>query len=498
MNYKHNPTQPQLLMTLKQKTINGLIWSFIDNFSSQGILFIVGIVLARLLAPKEFGLIGMITIFIAISNSFINSGFSQALIRKKGCTETDYSTVFYFNLIVGVLFFGILFISAPAISRFFDEPQLIPLVRVLAGVLVIDALSMIQRTTLTKRIDFKLQTKVSVISSSVSGGIGVAMAFYGFGVWSLVAKTLSQQAINSLLLWTWNRWRPLWVFSIQSFKELFSFGSKLLISGLIDTAYQNIYYLIIGKYFSAVELGFYTRAQGFKNLPAQNINGIMSRVTYPVLAQMQDDKVRLKAAYKKMIKTVMFISFILMAGMAASAEPMVIALIGEQWRPSIIYLQLLTFPGVMYPLHALNLNMLNVLGRSDLFLKLEIIKKLIVIPTIVIGVFLGIKIMIMGMWVNTLIAYYLNSYYSGKFINYSIKEQVLDILPSLFLALGMGAIVFIAGEFIAASYVVKFILQIALGAAITLLSSELLKFEPYIYIKEIVFDKLKSLKRGKQ
>lgn len=483
-------------MNLKQKTVSGLIWSFVDSFSTQGITFIIGIILARLLNPKEFGLIGMITIFIAISTSFIDSGFSQALIRKKNCTETDYSTVFFFNLLIGFLFFGTLFITAPIISEFFDEPQLISLIRVLGVVLIIDSLTMIQRTTLTRRIDFKLQTKVSVIANMISGGISITMALQGFGVWSLVAKTISQRGINSLLLWLWNRWRPLWVFSISSFKELFSFGSKLLISGLIDTTYNNIYYLIIGKYFSAVELGYYTRADQFKNLPAQNINSIMSRVTYPVLAQMHDEPLRLKAAYKKMIKTVMFVSFTLMAGMAATAEPLVIALIGEQWRPSIIYLQLLTFIGVMYPLHSLNLNMLNVLGRSDLFLKLEIIKKLIIVPTIIIGIFWGIKIMILGMWVNTVIAYYLNSYYSGKFIDYPLKEQVRDILPSFFLALGMGIIVFFSGKLIVASYLVIFILQILIGATITLLFCELLNPEPYLYIKEILFEKLKTIKRG--
>jgi O-antigen/teichoic acid export membrane protein len=486
------------LSDLKQKTVNGLLWSFIDNFSTQGITFIVGIILARILTPKEFGLIGMITIFIAISTSFINSGFSQALIRKIDCTETDYSTVFYFNLIVGILFWGILFIAAPKISRFFEEPQLISLVRVLGIVLVIDSLTMIQRTTLTRRVDFKLLTKVSVIANIVSGAIGITMAILGFGVWSLVAKTISQQGINSSLLWLWNRWRPLWVFSINSFKELFSFGSKLLASGLIDTVYNNVYYLIIGKYFTADELGFYTRADAFKNLPAQNINGIMSRVTYPVLVQMKDDKIRLKTAYKKMIKTVMYISFILMAGMAATAEPMVISLIGENWRPSIVYLQLLTFVGVMYPLHSLNLNLLNVLGRSDLFLKLEIIKKLIVIPTIIIGIFWGIKIMILGMWVNTLIAYYLNSYYSGKFISYSTNEQLRDIMPSFFLALSMGVIVFFLGKFIVTSYILKFVLQIISGILITLVASEIFKPEPYMYIKDVAVDKIKILKHGKE
>ncbi len=484
-------------MTLKQKTINGLLWSFIDNFSSQGIVFVVGVILARILTPKEFGLIGMITIFIAISSSFVNSGFSQALLRKKDCTETDYSTIFYFNLTIGILFFGILFVSAPAISIFFDEPQLIPLVRVLGGVLVIDAFTLIQRTMLTKRIDFKLQTKISVIGNVISGGIGVMMAYQGFGVWSLVAKTISQQGINSLLLWLWNRWRPLWVFSVESFKELFSFGSKLLASGLIDTVYRNVYYLVIGKYFSATELGFYTRADLFKNLPAQNINGIMSRVTFPVLALMQDEPVRLKATYKKMIKAVMYISFILMSGMAATAEPLVIALIGEHWRPSIIYLQLLTFVGVMYPLQSLNLNMLNVLGRSDLFLRLEIIKKILVIPTILIGIVWGIKIMIMGMWVNTMIAYYLNSYYSGRFINYPLSEQIRDITPSLLFGLGMGIIVFFTGRLIDMSYMIKLIFQILTGMIVTIIASEFLKPEPYLYIKEIIFDKIKSVKNGK-
>lgn len=312
------------------------------------------------------------------------------------------------------------------------------------------------------------------------------MAYKGFGVWSLVFQTLSKQAINSLLLWLWNRWRPLWVFSIESFKELFAFGSRLLVSGLIDTIYNNIYYLVIGKYFSAQELGYYTRAKQFNDLPSANLTGIMSRVTYPVLSQMQDDKVKLKAGYKRMIKSIMFISMILMAGLAAIAEPMVITLIGEKWRPSIIYLQLLTFVGVMYPLHAINLNMLQVQGRSDLFLRLEIIKKLIAIPVIVIGVFFGIKVMILAMWVNTLIAYYLNSYWSGRFINYSMKEQVKDILPGFGIALAMGAIVMAGGWLLPASYLVKLIVQLTLGAILTFFLSEIFKPEAYLELKSIV------------
>ncbi len=484
------------MSSLKSKTIHGIMWSAVDSFAAQGITFLVGIILARLLSPGEFGLVGMITIFIAVSETFINSGFSSALIQKKNCTETDYSTVFYFNLASGVLFFFILFFSAPLISRFFDEPQLNLLVKVLALVLIIDSLTLIQRTTLTKRIDFKLQTKISVIAAISSGVVGVGLAFAGYGVWSLVFKTLSQRVVNSFLLWFWNRWRPILVFSFQSFKELFSFGSKLLISGLIDTAYRNIYYLVIGKFFSANELGYYTRAQHFNDLPSSNLNTIMSRVTYPVLAQMQDDPVKLKSGYKKMIKSIMLISMVLMAGLAAVAEPMIITLIGEKWRPAIIYLQLLTFVGMMYPLHALNLNMLQVQGRSDLFLRLEVIKKLIAIPTIIIGVFFGIKVMILGMWVNTLIAYYLNSYWSGRMINYPMREQVNDIMPGFGIALTMGAVVMFAGWLIPVSFPVKLVIQLILGALLSLFLCEFFKPEAYLELRLIVLKNLLKKSNG--
>lgn len=475
---------------LKQKTISGLFWSFIDNFAQYFLSFIIGIILARLLSPKEFGLIGMITIFIAISESFIDSGFSQALIRKKECNDTDFSTVFFFNLTIGIVFCGLLILTAPLISGFFNEPKLKSLVRVLGTVLIIDALTMVQRTKLIIRIDFKLQTKISVISSLFSGIVGISMAFKGFGVWSLVARTLSQRGMNSFLLWLWNRWRPVFIFSVTSFKEMFSFGSRLLISGLIDTIYRNIYYLVIGKYFSAQELGFYTRANHFKDLPSKNINGIISRVSYPVLAQLQDDQVKLKTGYKNLIKSTMFITFVSMTGMAAVAEPMVIAFIGEKWRPSIIYLQMLCFVGAFYPLHALNLNMLNVKGRSDLFLNLEIIKKILAVPIIIIGVIWGIKIMILGMWLNSIIGYYLNSFYSGRLIKYPMKEQVKDILPGLIYALIMGAAVFLSGLFLPVNYLVKLMIQLALGIVLVLSFGELFKFEPYIEIKEIVTTKV--------
>lgn len=483
--------------SLKQKTVSGLSWSFAETFANQGLTFLIGIILARLLEPSEFGLIGMITIFIAVSTSVIDSGFSQALIRKKNCTDTDYSTVFYFNLAVSLLLFIILFFLAQPISNFFDESLLENLVKVISLVIIFDAFTIIQRTILTKRIDFKLQTKVSVISNVSGGLIGIYLAYSGYGVWSLVAKQLSHRGFNALLLLFWNRWLPTLKFSYNSFKELFSFGSKLLLSGLIDTIYRNVYLLVIGKYFSAAELGYFTRAQQFSELPSQNINSVIQRVTYPVLSSIQDDIPRLKTSYQTLIRSTMFITFVLMLGLAAVADSLVITLIGEKWRQSIIYLQMLSFVGMMYPLHSLNLNMLNVQGRSDLFLKLEIIKKSLAVPTIIIGVLLGIKIMIAGMIVNSFIAYYLNSFWSGRFIGYSFKQQVKDILPSFILALSMAAVVFFTGMFLTFAPLWNLMLQITAGAVYVLLFCEAIKFKDYIFVKELVLEKMNQVKSNR-
>ena len=475
--------------SLKQKTISGLIWSFIDSIAGQGISFIVGIILARLLSPKEFGLIGMLTIFIAISQSFIDSGFRQALIRKQNCTQSDYSTVFYFNIAVGFAFYILLFAFANSISNFFHEPVLKELIKVLGLALIINSFTMIQSTLLTKRIDFKLQAKISIIASLISGIISIYMAYTGLGVWSLVALTLIKYATNSILLWYWNKWKPALLFSKKSFKELFSFGSNLLVSGLIDTIYRNIYYVIIGKYFTAVELGYYTRAEQFQSLPSANLQGIIGRVSYPVLSTLQHDLPKLKETYKKIIRSTMLVTFVLMLGMAATAKPMILTLIGAKWEPCIIYLQMLCFVAMLYPLHAINLNMLNVKGRSDLFLRLEIIKKALAVPVIIVAVFFGIKVMIGCMILLSLIAYYLNSYWSGRLINYSWFEQIKDILPSFLIAAAMSTIVFIEGIFFNLSPLPMLIMQVTTGAILTFIICELLRFKDYLYIKEIINDK---------
>jgi len=477
-------------MNLKQKAIHGALWSFFDAFASQGIQFFVGILLARLLLPHEFGIIGMITVFIAISQLFISSGFSNALIRKQDCTQLDYSTVFFFNLFISVLFFFLINILSETISSFFKEPQIENVLRALSFGLIIESISIIQRTILTKQVNFKLQTRISLIAGVIAGVVAVFCAYHKFGVWSLVALQLVRQTITAFLLWLWNKWTPSLIFSRKSFKELFGFGSKLLLSVLIDTIYKNMYYFIIGKYFSIVDLGYYTRADQFKNLASQNITSVIQRVSYPVLAAMQNDTNALKSSYRNLIRVVMFVTFLIMLGIASSAKQMVITLIGEKWLPSVIYLQMLCVVGMLYPLQAINLNMLNVRGRSDLVLRIEVIKKILSVPAIIIGALFSIKGMIAGMIFNSVIAYFLNSYWSGKLIDYHASSQIKDIFPAFLFALINSTAMYFIGETLGYYYTLAFIIQIVLGVFFVVVVSELIGFYEYNFLKNILKEKI--------
>jgi teichuronic acid exporter len=480
-------------LSLKQKTINGLFWSFIDNFSTLGFQFIIGIILARILSPREFGLIGIVTVFVVILQAFIESGFKLALIRKQNCTQKDYSTVFYFNLVLGIFLFAVLFFSAGSLSDFFDEPELKPLVKVLGLTLIIDSFGIIQRAIISKQIDFKIQTKVTVISSIVSGIIGIGMALYGFGVWSLVARTIISRVIISVLLWIWVRWQPVLIFCKTTFLELFSFSYKLILSRLMDVVFKNIYYVVVGKYFSASDLGFYTRADSFKNLSSTNLSWIIERVSYPVLSKLQDDNEKLVSSYQKIIKITMYATFIVMCALAAIAEPFIITLIGEKWLPSVVFLQLLSIEGMFYPLHALNLNMLQVKGRSDLYLRIEIIKKALAVPVIILGIFTSIKIMIIGMIVLTIICLYISTYYSGKLVGYSFKHQIVDILPSLIVALSIAGAAWGIGQVLNFNYTLILIIQIVFILFATIVVGEGLKQKEYLYIKNTVLKEIQSI-----
>lgn len=472
-------------ITLKDKAINGVSWSFVDNFANTGISFLVGLILARLLSPSEYGLIGIISIFIALFSSIVNSGFSNALIRKKDVESIDYNTVFLFNMIISCVLYGLILFLSPLISSFFRKPELVPIMRVMSIIIILNAFSVVQQTILIKRIDFKTQTKISVIASLLSGVLGIIMAVSNFGVWSLVGQQISRQLLNTILLWIFNTWRPNFLFSIQSFKELFSFGWKLLVSGLIDTLWKQIFQIVIGKWYSADSLGQYTRAEQFSSIFSTNLTTIVQRVSYPVLSTFQDNPDQLKFAYKKVIKTTMLITFVCMLGLAAIAKPLILVLIGEKWLPSAYMLQIVCFSAMLYPLHAINLNMLQVMGRSDLFLKLEIIKKIIAFGPILLGIFINIFWMLWGSVFVGFICYYLNSFYSGRDLNYGFYEQLKDVSTSFVIASLMAILVYLV-TFIQISEFIMLPLQLVIGFGVVILTCEMLRTQEYIEIKTII------------
>ena len=479
--------------SLKAKTVRGTIWSGIDSIAGQGITFLVGLVLARLLSPQEYGLIGYITIIVAILNSIVDSGFSNALIRKKDAGEIDYNTTFIFNLVLSLLMAGVMIVAAGPISRFFNEPALVPLIRVMSAIVVINAAAIVQRTTLTKRVDFKTQTKVSLIASATSGVVGIGMALSGMGVWSLVGQQLSRQLLNTVFLWILNRWIPTLQFSWRSFRELFGFGWKLMVSGLIDTTWKEIYQLVIGKCYTTETLGQYTRGKQFSDIFSSNMTTIIQRVSYPVLSSVQDERTRLKEGYRKIIKVSMLLSFVLLFGLGAVAEPLLYVLIGGQWSEAARYLQIIVFSACLYPLHAINLNMLQVQGRSDLFLKLEIIKKIVAVGPILLGIFLSIRWMLWGSVLTGFFAYWLNSFYSGKMIDYGSLAQLRDIAPSFGVAFVMMAALY-ALTLTELPPVALLAVQLIAGAGITIGLCELLRLEEYRELKNIVFGLLRRRK----
>ncbi len=468
---------------LKNKAVKGVGWSATDALLTQGINFIVGLILANKLDPHDYGLIGYVTIFIALFNCIVNSGFSNALIRKKDVKEIDFSTTFTINMVLCLIMSLTLFLSAPLISKFFNEPELIPVTRVMSIIVIINAFSIVQKTVLTKRIDFKTQTKISLIANLTSGIIGITMAFMDYGVWALVGQQISAQLLSTILLWIFVRFFPGLKFSKESFRELFNFGWKLMASSIIDTLWKEIYQIVIGKTYHTDALGQYTRGKQFAELLSTNLTTVVQRVSYPTLSAIQDNQERLKNAYKTIIKTTMFVSFILLFGLAAIAKPLIFTLIGEKWAFAAALLPIICFSFVLYPLHSINLNMLQIEGRSDLFLKLEIIKKCVAVIPILMGIFISIKAMLWANVASGIVAYYLNSFYSGKLIGYYMKEQIKDILPSFILASLMAAAVYPISLIPFLPFYLILIIQVFIGAIIVFGYCECTKMEEYIKVK---------------
>ncbi len=427
---------------LRDKTVKGVAWSAVDRFASQGIGFIFSIILARMLMPEDYGTVAITLIFIALIQVFVDSGFSNALIRKADRTEQDLSTAFYFNIGVGGACFLLMFALAPLIALFFDQPVLTDLIRVCSISIIFNSLCIVQQSLFSIKIDFRTQAVISLTAVVLSGIIGISLAFNGWGVWSLAAQNVSYAFLRMTGLWITSKWRPRERWSSASFRYLFGYGSKLLVSGLIGTGFNNLYPLVIGKLFPPAELGLYSRAQGYADLPSANVTGVIQRVTFPVLSQMQDDEERLRANYRRLLKTTAFIVFPLMMGLAAIASPLINWMLTPKWDGCVVYLQILCFAMMLYPIHAINLNLLQVKGRSDLFLKLEIIKRVLGVVLLIVAFPFGVIGLCWSLVVNSVICLVINTHHTGQFIGMGIISQVKDLLPILLLSAIMAIVAY--------------------------------------------------------
>lgn len=465
--------------TLRQDTIKGVFWSFIERFGTQFIMLITQIVLARLLLPYDFGLIGMLTIFIAISQVFVDSGFGSALIQKQDTVNKDYSTVFLCNIIVSVILYFILFFSSPIVAKFFNQSELESLLRFIGLVLIFNSLGVVQFARFRKALNFKIIARASLYANVLAAVAGISLAYFDYGVWALASQMVLLYLFRALFFWMYSDWRPSFEFSLTSFKELFNFGYKLLLSGLLDQIFQNIYLLVIGKLYTANDLGYYTQAKKMQDVPVVTLASIVGSVTFPAFSRIQDDKEKLLIGFRKILKLQVFINFPLMIGLAVVANPLFLYVLGEKWLFSVQYFQLLCISGMLYTLHTTNLSILQVKGRTDLFLKLEVIKKIITVIAIIIGMNWGILGLVYGRVISSFIAFFINAYYSGQLLEYSIINQLKDLYPALIISIIMGVILFVLSKIFILS-IGLFVLQIIFGIFIYFSMAYLVKLEACI------------------
>lgn len=419
------------MTSIKQQTINSAKWNFIDRVAGQGIQFLLGIVIARFLLPSDYGAIGMLAFFFAISQAFIDSGFSSALIRKKNPTEEDFSTTFYFNFAISIVVYIILFLIAPWVAVFFKIPILCSVMRVQSITLIINAIMAVQVAMLNIRLDFKSLAKRNIAATLISGICGVVLAYLGYGIWALVFQQIVASVINLIFICSVCKWYPKTKFNKKAFKELGAFGSRLLASGLLNTIYTHLTTLAIGKFYTAKDLGFYSRGSDFARVPNYAINGVLGTVTYPILAQIQDNEERLISVYRKYIRITSLCIFIFSGLLCALAKPIILLTLTDKWAEAIIFLHAFAFSCAFDHFSTINLNLLKVKGRSDLYLRLEIIKKIIAVAILFAAIPLGVLAICLSKLLNNQIAVFINTYYTGKLFHLGYVQQMKDVLPFL-------------------------------------------------------------------
>lgn len=470
--------------TLKKKAAKGIAWSAFGTFASQAMSFVIGIILARILMPSDYGLIGMLAIFFAFSNMLVEGGYSNALIQKIDRDETDYSTIFYFNLLVSFVIFWILFFTAPYIARFYGIPELTIITRVLSLNIFIGSLAIVQQARLKIILDFKTPAIITVISVAISGLIGIFMAYSGFGVWALVFQSLCVSVVKTVLLFSFNKWWPSFIFSLKSLKRLFSFSSKLLVAGLVSVTVNNLYAILIGKYFSAKDVGFYTRGRQFPELASNTITNVLQGVTYPILTSLQNERERMVAVYGKLMRTTVFFVMPFLTLFALLAEPFVRILLTEKWMPIVPLIQWLCFARMITPISALNMNILNAIGRSDLFLKVDLSKLPMVLGTIAVTIPYGVNVVVIGNFFTSFVSFFINAYYPGKLFGFGPIKQVKEMRTVALSTIIMAASVYGVTEIINNEYL-KIVAGALAGVATYLASAYFLKIEEIEELKGI-------------
>lgn len=479
------------------KAIAGILWNFSEQLLRRGVGLITTLLLAYFLAPEAYGLLAMMAVFIAIATSLMDSGFLQALIRLKEVTSEDLSSAFYANLALGALSYLLLFISAPWIADFYDEPQLIQLIRALGLVVLIQAFEVVQVALFHRQMNFKAQLMAGFPAALISACAAIGLAYWGAGVWALVTQMIIAALITVVLLWWMSNWRPARVFSGQSLRSMYGFSYKLFLSGMLDTVFKNLYVIVIAKLFAASVAGLYFFAEKIRELVLSQLVNAIQNVTYPALASVQDDNIRLKAGYKKVIYVTTFLLFPALIFLAALAQPLFELLLPEKWWLAVPYLQLLCLSGLLYPLHSINLNILKVKGRSDLYLYLEIIKKLMVVVVVFFSYRYGVIGILIGQIFSSALAYIPNSYFSAKLINYPVREQIKDFLPGLALSLLVGGVIFIAVQWVQWTAIGVLIFFGLSGCLLYLCGAHLLKLTAYTLVRDMVDKKLRARRHEK-
>lgn len=479
---------------IKKVVVSSLFWKFAERIGAQGVNLIVSIVLARILMPEDYGIVALVTIFIAISNVFIETGLPTALIQKKDADDLDFSSVFYCNIVISIILYIIIFLLSPLIAKFYNNTQLTTVLRVLSISVLIAGIKSVQNAYVSRKMIFKKFFICTSIGTIGSAFVGIWMAYEGYGVWALVVQQLTNTTVDTIMLWITVKWRPIFKFSFARLKELYKFGWKMLCSGLIDTIYNEIYGLTIGKIYTSEQLAYYNKGSQFPKLITDNINGSISSVMLPALSNEQEKKEKLKSMMRRAIKTSSFILFPLLFGLVAVAEPLVKLILTEKWLPAVPLMQLLCFSYVFWPIHTINLQAISAIGRSDIFLKLEIIKKIIGIVALVISIPFGITFMVMMRTVASIISIFINSSPNRKLLGYSYKEQIRDILPAFILS-SLMCIIVIGVNLIHLGLVIKLCLQIIIGVIVYITIAYWFKMEAFTYILNMIKNRKRDAKQ---